>query len=1292
MLVLIWGSNYITLAQSEEYTFNLYNQDGESFVPIEGTKFEITDLEGKNVTDVNGNIVGTLENIQGQDHYVLTTDQNGKIGANIPKGSYKAVEILANEAYVLHENKENRTYYFNVETETKTEPEWLNTYNGGMWSYMKSSAYNEDEESICVAGVISEYNKEITTIDNEGIDLDGDGKIDEISNGEDDCLIVSYDKNGQILWSETFGGKYDDRCNKIIKTKDNGYIIVGTISSPIVYLNGKIINDLSKGNYDVKGQDGFILKINRNGKYQWAVRIGGNLDDEITSVIETQEGNIILGGNFKSEKLNFYEYESKYSEKEKLENKGKQNAFIASYTKNGKYIWSQKIVGKGFMELTNIVETKEKIALSLNYKGNIEIQNIKCESYNLESKNSIIIKMSKSGNAEWGFDMYSIPKTVYMQDNHINITGITVTQEDNLIIGMNCSGKIYAKKLNSENQYENIYTNEKNGMCTNVMEMTPDGAFFKNIYDLRGQNPMNSKYSAVNIVDIKTTHDNKIIIGGYYCTNKPIDVNKDGIIDKKIDFQAGVETGRGFFMKITLDGEVEFADYLYRLDRDIPVTGYVTSISEINKEKIVVTGAYKWTSFTTRNFAIKYLENDKIAVTNDKKWSNGLIISENYTREDLEIIIPQTINVNNYKKTYTISTKINNQVNEIESVKHGENSSKEIEIIPEEGYKIRKIMINNEEYKNFKTDENGNLKLPIFKNVTENILVNIEFVKKKTTIEQLPLTGSKSGLIITCISIIFIALGVYLINYATYKKRRRMNKERIKKIISMNLVLMSILSILNFSHISMATISETQNKANINVSNIEKGVTAKLYKIADIEYDYSANQPKEGYKWEDGIQTWIDENMPEYSNPEDFYTKTNNNSEKIKEFYDKVTSEIKNDNISINSYREKTSSGNAEYPLQEDKLTGNITFEDVEMGSYLVIIENGYMVYMPSAVNLIPNYDSETANWELHDQNVVVKATKPSISKNVTDETKTKDNYSTVDEISYTISADVPTYLENSLSKKYIISDKIDQSLILKNDTIKIYGEKSGQEAEITDGYVLSFNTKRHNEENVTFLADFDYNKICNYDHIKIKYQATLVQNSSLVIGKNGNNNYAYLDYSNNPYSKTSIQTQKSQLVTVFTYGVEIKSVDKENSPLAGSEFNITNNQGEILHLKKGEEGEYYLTSSDDKDGVTNLVVNEEGKIYLKGLDEGQYSIKQIKAPNGYQISKDVYKLNLEDKDLDGEIDEEYNVIFINSKGFVLPVTGGNGTIALVGISIVLIGVGVVMIVSISKKKKMLKK
>ena len=45
MLVLIWGSNYIILAQSEEYTFNLYNQDGESFVPIKGTKFEIKYLK-----------------------------------------------------------------------------------------------------------------------------------------------------------------------------------------------------------------------------------------------------------------------------------------------------------------------------------------------------------------------------------------------------------------------------------------------------------------------------------------------------------------------------------------------------------------------------------------------------------------------------------------------------------------------------------------------------------------------------------------------------------------------------------------------------------------------------------------------------------------------------------------------------------------------------------------------------------------------------------------------------------------------------------------------------------------------------------------------------------------------------------------------------------------------------------------------------------------------------------------------------------------------------------------------
>lgn len=520
-----------------------------------------------------------------------------------------------------------------------------------------------------------------------------------------------------------------------------------------------------------------------------------------------------------------------------------------------------------------------------------------------------------------------------------------------------------------------------------------------------------------------------------------------------------------------------------------------------------------------------------------------------------------------------------------------------------------------------------------------------------------------------------------------------MNKEKIKKIISINLVLICILSIINLNHKSLAVISQNQNTGNITVTNIEKGIKVSLYKIASVEYDYVSNEPKEGYKWEENIQNWLNENLPKYSDSKDFYDDINNNSEKAREFYDKISSKIKSKEIKIEPYMEKTTAGNARYPVDEEELVGNAKFENVEMGTYLVIMENGYMVYMPTVVNLIPNYNNEKNEWELKDQNIVVKATNISISKTITDENKMKDNYSCKDEFTYTIKADIPTYLENSLSKEYQIIDKVDDSIIINKESLKIYGiTSSGNEESIND-YTLNFNAKVGEFEVTTFIADFDYNKINKYDTVKIVYNASLVQNWRLAIGSKGNNSYVRLKYANNPYNANDFKVQEMPRVTVYTYQMEIESVDKDNEKnlLPGSEFSVLDENGEVLHFKKSNEGEYYLTRSDDEASVVNVSVNANGHLYLKGLDEGTYNIKQTKAPEGYQISRKIYQMNLSDSNLDGELDEECKLVFKNSKGYILPVTGGIGNKILICIGIILAVIGIIIEISILKKKKVLK-
>ena len=196
-----------------------------------------------------------------------------------------------------------------------------------------------------------------------------------------------------------------------------------------------------------------------------------------------------------------------------------------------------------------------------------------------------------------------------------------------------------------------------------------------------------------------------------------------------------------------------------------------------------------------------------------------------------------------------------------------------------------------------------------------------------------------------------------------------------------------------------------------------------------------------------------------------------------------------------------------------------------------------------------------------------------------------------------------------------------------------------------------------------------------------------------MAIGSKGNNSYVRLKYANNPYSANDFKVQEMPRVTVYTYQMEIESVDKDNEKnlLPGSEFSVLDENGEVLHFKKSNDGEYYLTRSDDEASVVNVSVNANGHLYLKGLDEGTYNIKQTKAPEGYQISRKIYQINLSDSNLDGELDKECKLVFKNSKGYILPVTGGIGNKILICIGIILAVIGIIIEISILKKKKILK-
>ena len=65
----------ITIGIEDEEIFTLTKIDGDTQEVIEGAKFKILDTDGNYVTGSDGEIVGTLETIDGEEMYVVTTDE-----------------------------------------------------------------------------------------------------------------------------------------------------------------------------------------------------------------------------------------------------------------------------------------------------------------------------------------------------------------------------------------------------------------------------------------------------------------------------------------------------------------------------------------------------------------------------------------------------------------------------------------------------------------------------------------------------------------------------------------------------------------------------------------------------------------------------------------------------------------------------------------------------------------------------------------------------------------------------------------------------------------------------------------------------------------------------------------------------------------------------------------------------------------------------------------------------------------------------------------------------------------
>lgn len=222
---------------------------------------------------------------------------------------------------------------------------------------------------------------------------------------------------------------------------------------------------------------------------------------------------------------------------------------------------------------------------------------------------------------------------------------------------------------------------------------------------------------------------------------------------------------------------------------------------------------------------------------------------------------------------------------------------------------------------------------------------------------------------------------------------------------------------------------------------------------------------------------------------------------------------------------------------------------------------------------------------------------------------------------------------------------------------------------------------------------------------ITVTYTATLNENA--VVGGAGNVNSAKIQYSNDPSTDGTGESEPSK-VRVFTYGFTVDKYTGDQytdaaTRLAGAKFTLAPKNGTAISFVQVNAGSatanavYRVAKAGETGTTTTITTPENGKVDFQGLKNGEYTLTETEAPAGYNKLASAIGVKVDGRNdgtdttnatvtitYNNDNGNDYNqtasngVIPVRNKsGAILPGTGGMGTIAFTVIGVLVIALGV---------------
>ena len=185
-----------------------------------------------------------------------------------------------------------------------------------------------------------------------------------------------------VIWAKCFGGSQDDKANTIIRTPDNGFLLVGTSKSND--------GDVSGHHGSVDTTDGWVVKISSAGTIDWQKSLGGTGPDVLNTAIATNDGGYLCMGTTSSINGDVTGYHTSYP--------GAIDIWLVKLSRYGAILWTKCLGGTGSDIGKSIKQTSDGGYI---LAGSTNTADGDAAGNSISGTSAWVIKLNASGNIQW---------------------------------------------------------------------------------------------------------------------------------------------------------------------------------------------------------------------------------------------------------------------------------------------------------------------------------------------------------------------------------------------------------------------------------------------------------------------------------------------------------------------------------------------------------------------------------------------------------------------------------------------------------------------------------------------------------------------------------------------------------------------------------------------------------------------------------------------------------------------------------------------------------------------------